>query len=183
MPLIKEDGKFNKALYFDGSDDYVDVGNFDVAGDEITIMAWVNPDVFWTYPRIVAKVDNSDKYYFSLNINGNGQLYSKVCTKSSTKTVIASTAMLTHKWSFVVMVYDGAALKLYLNGQKVGEASLTGNLLTNSQAQVWLGNSPPSSFNHVLYGCIDEVAILDAALTNSEVEEFYQAQGYGFKSQ
>ena len=52
-------GFAGKALSFDGYDDYVDLGNFDVSGNQMTLSAWIRADRYnhLTYEdvRIISK--------------------------------------------------------------------------------------------------------------------------------
>ena len=76
-------------------------------------------------------------------------------------------------WYYVVLTYDGTALRLYVNGTERKNTPLTGNLSIIS-SPVYIGNktsSPPDYFN----GSIANVAISSYALAPCEILARYQA--------
>jgi hypothetical protein len=87
-----------------------------------------------------------------------------------------STAVRTNTWYHVAMTYDGAFLKLYVNGKLDGSAAACGPVLTSDQPLVIGGESPgPWNFN----GLIDEVSLYDRALSDTEVLSIYGAGSAG----
>jgi hypothetical protein len=66
----------------------------------------------------------------------------------------------------LVGVYDGSALRLYINGVQVASSSVSGSIRTNSNA-LFIGSSNGSS--QFFRGTIDEVAVYSTALTATQV--------------
>lgn len=75
----------------------------------------------------------------------------------------------------VVGTWDGATVRLYVNGQQVGTpGTLSGGTLAAGPANVGLGYS--SDYNgDYLTGALDEVAVYGAALTPTQVQAHYVA--------
>ena len=70
-------------------------------------------------------------------------------------------------WSHLAATYDGATLRLFVNGAQVGSRAVTGALLTSTGALRIGGNSIWGEF---FQGRIDEVRIYNRALTAAEIQ-------------
>ncbi|MFW5703888.1 MAG: LamG-like jellyroll fold domain-containing protein [Patescibacteria group bacterium] len=173
-------GQENTALEFDGSNDSVDVGTFDIAGSALTIAGWVYIDDFGVSDaRIISKatgVAEQDHYFMVSTIDhyGSKRLRFRLKTGGSTTTLIAnSTGVLsTGQWVHVAAVYDGSSMILYKNGVAVGSTSKSGSLSTNNTVPVWIGNNPTN--DRPFDGKIDELAIYDRALSATEIQQLAQ---------
>ena len=169
-------GQVDGALDFDGSDDYVGLGNLNASADSLTISAWINADTFTHLSRqdarIVSKATGtaSQDHYFMLSTiksNGATRLRFRLMTNGLTTTLFGSGGVLTSStWIHVAAVYDGAQMRLYQDGVEVGNTSKTGNIDQNAVA-VWIGRNPDGK--RPFDGRIDEVYIYDQALTAAEI--------------
>jgi hypothetical protein len=165
---------------FDGVDDHVDVGTFDVAGSALTLAAWIYPEDLANCGlndcRILSKATGtaeSDHYFMLSTIESGGstRLRFRLKTDNSTSTLIAGTGDLPENaWVHAAAVYDGANMHLYLNGALVGSLGKTGSLTGNPSASVWIGGNPPGSTERPWAGGIDEVRIYDRALSAGEIQ-------------
>ena len=140
------------AARFDGRNDYVDVGRMDVTGNRLTILAWINVNHFGAGDgRIISKATGTwtSQHYWMLstyNSSGNNRLRFRLRTQGSTSTLIASSGSLTtDQWIFAAAVYDGSSMRLYKNGIQVGSRSKSGDINTNSDVPVYIGDNPPGS--------------------------------------
>lgn len=143
----------NSAARFDGRNDYISVGNLDVAGDAMTIVAWFKADS-WdgsTDARIISKATGTttDNHFWMLSTTqheGQMRLRFRIRSNGWTKTLYASSGDLqTGQWYCGAAVYDGVDMVLYLNGVEVGRTAKTGDLNTDSTVPVYIGENPPGS--------------------------------------
>ena len=67
-------------------------------------------------------------------------------------------------WTHVAASYDGAHLRLFVDGAEAGSVPKTGRLDTNASAAVWIGANPPDGYA-AFRGLIDDVRIYRSALT------------------
>lgn len=85
-------------------------------------------------------------------------------------------------WTHLLATYNGAKLRLYINGTYQAEASATGNLSSNSTRSFWLGrrgsNTSGSPDSWAWFGDIAEVAIWQAVLDDAEITSL----GKGFSA-
>ena len=92
----------------------------------ITLEAWVNPSsVSGSTPRtIISKLDypnqpNGSQSAYLLGLTNNGRLFFTVSATGSARTnttLVTTQTLPINQWSFIVATYDGAALRIYLNG-------------------------------------------------------------------
>ncbi len=173
---------FNNHLLFDGVNDYVDLNKMDVSGSAITLEALFNSsDVAGCVNqdcRIISKaVDvNRDDHYWMLSTVSSGAntvLRFRLKTNGSTiTTTLSATAgiLSDNTWYHAAATYDGATMKIYLDGNEVGSTPKTGSITTNAAADTWIGNNPALATNRPWKGGIDEVRIWNVARTPSELQ-------------
>ena len=167
------------ALDFDGGDDYVDVGTFDLTGESLTIAAWILSrnlaNCSSSDCRILSKATSTAEadHWFMLSTIGSGSsamLRFRLKTDGVTTTLIAGNGGLPEDtWVHAAAVYDGSTMKLFLDGISVGSTPKSGNLSTNAGVSVWIGGNPPDAFAKPWDGLVDEVRIYDRALTVGEI--------------
>lgn len=151
--VVGATGYSGRAAEFDGYNDYLSCGTFDVTGSNLSLVALFRADT-WdgsTDARIISKAVGTveeDTYWMLSTTESNGamRLRFRVRAGGSTRTLVASSGNLsTATWYLAVAVYNGTDMILYLNGAEVGRTSKGGNLATNSSAPVYIGECPPGS--------------------------------------
>jgi hypothetical protein len=70
----------------------------------------------------------------------------------------------------VAATYDGAAMRLFLDGTLVGSMPKTGPVARDPDVEAWIGSNP-GTFDQVFDGRIDEVRIVGTALTAPEIAQ------------
>ena len=166
-------GRVGNALQFDGLGSYVAVPDSDSLDctTALSIEAWVKTDVVTgdgVTRRIVDKgsayaLAASEQIYFKLYTNGAARGIGYTWSSSDIGV-----------WHHIVGTYDAAGgnnnVKLYQDGQLVGQMTTTGNLdATTSILNIGRQGSTSGRFD----GIIDELRIYNRALTSSEVTDHY----------
>ena len=164
------DGKFGKALKFNGETDWIEVPHDPILTVEnsVTVMAWINAerhtgpnDARWQ--GILSKSNNPRSYSFytespseCLHLAAGG---GSVCAGK----------IELNKWQHVVGQVDNGTHRYWLNGENVGEYggknALPGAADTSP---VFVGTSAEGA-SRLFLGLIDEVRIWNRALTEEEV--------------
>jgi hypothetical protein len=154
---------------FDGVDDYMDFGNlpqFNITND-ITIEAWVKMATIGGDQKIVTKFGDilNDDAYSLHTVNGEPQFQ----LKFGPTWVIASAGMTlnVNEWYHVVGIYDGATMKIYVNGVEQSSIAQTGIFEASASTFKIGGWAGVESWN----GSIDEVRVWNAARTETEIRE------------
>jgi len=156
----------NGEIVFDGVDDYVDCGNdssLDVTS-EITVSAWVKYDSFSTTPHVVGKLSTGPTNGYMLwTTTGGVATFSIAATTESTAT---SSALNTGTWYHLAGTYDGANVKLYVDGSLVDTTARAGAIgVASNNCRV--GEATHTSVP--LDGSVRHPQIFNRALTAAEV--------------
>jgi len=158
--------------------------------DALTIEAWVNPSSSsgnaartivskFDYASRVPKAMNSS---FFLGTTNSGRPFFVLSPKGSAvtnATLIAAESLPTNQWSFVVATYDGAAMRLYVNGDLRAQTNYNGGIFAGTSA-LGIGALPYlSSLVQSFSGLIDEVSLYNRALSGGEMQAIYNADVVG----
>ena len=76
------------------------------------------------------------------------------------------TAVPVGRWSDVAVTYDGATLRLYVNGDEVSRRGAAG-AIQSSGDPLWIGGNRP--YGEFFHGVIDEVRVYSRALDAGEI--------------
>ncbi|MBN1385212.1 MAG: LamG domain-containing protein, partial [Elusimicrobia bacterium] len=157
------------ALDFNGSSNYVDCGqdsSFDF--DYFTVEAWVK---FGSTSgnRVIASIDDGTNRRWALYLLNGNTLRFFVFNNNSWVSPDYSWVPATDTWYHIVGV-KGDYVRTYINGHEVGTAQYQPGATDKDAMDLRIGRgSYPGWFD----GIIDEVRILDRALTSEEVEASY----------
>ena len=176
-------GKYAGALKFDGVNDYVDLGKFNVSGSAISFALWIKPDELRDEndARFISKAvnDSVQGHHWMLSSGGwNGKyLRFRLKTGQYTKTLISKTGVLqTDKWQHVAATYNGSRMRLYLNGQQIASTAKTGSLAVGD-VSVALANQPLGAGSRPYKGRLDDMRIYNRALTSQEIQQIMNDAG------
>ena len=175
------DGKFNKALLFDGKANLVEIPHSESLNitEAITIEFWFTKagktSDAQPYPRPVSKgqstVDNG-AYGVWVADQPTGQ---DIGLRSSSGLNLPSGATPDYgdgEWHHVAATYDGEVGKIYLDGEIIADAPAGGGLAeTDDPLHIGDGNDE-RHFN----GGVDEVRIYNRALAEEEVLQNFNAK-------
>jgi len=179
---ILHDG--NGAADFDGWDDHIDLGRqVNIHGRQMTILAWFRANDFRRDDgRIVSKAYGTDagQHLWMLSTTRTGGRYRlrfRLQALGGTRTLVASSGDLEPgRWYFAAATYDGLRMRLYLNGDLVGQCFKFGNIATSDWVDTWIGGNPSGDRDRAWHGQIDEVALLARTLSAEQIRELYQAR-------
>ncbi|MFA5911139.1 MAG: Calx-beta domain-containing protein [Vicinamibacterales bacterium] len=161
-------GKNGNALSFDGVNDLVTVA--DTAALDVTrttLMAWLRPSSLGSWRSVVLK-ETTNGLAYALYANDNASRPAGFVNLGSTDRSANGTAtMPLNAWTHVAMTYDGANIRLYVNGVLVRTRAYAGNIITSARALTIGGNS---IWGEWFAGLIDDVRIYNRALTLAEVQ-------------
>ena len=175
-------GKYGGALSFDGTDDYVDCGNdasLDITGD-ISVEAWINP--------IDSGEGGLGHIFKKLNIlmfmkgAGDENIIFRIKVGGAIKEAVSTGDVVSYNsWHYVVGVFDGTNVLVYVDGVKFTGSATAGPIDGHSSADLIIGTDSVSA-SYTFNGTIDEVRIYNRALTADEIQMSYYSNLQKFSS-
>ena len=167
-------GKIGGALEFDGSNDYVDIGNSLSPVNNFTVAAWVNPAKSDINLEIISKGnDGTDTQWELTTSTPAGQVDFRAVLSGVGSSGVRSTQSLpVGSWTFLVGTYDGTSWRIYWNGALDKISTMPGPVVTSSALYIGAIDNAGSP-GKFWEGLIDDVRLYDRVLTNSEIQSLY----------
>jgi YVTN family beta-propeller protein len=162
-------GKNGGALQFDGTNDRVSIaGSSSLAvSTAMTLEAWVYPTLAQSGWRTIMQKETDAYVLNASNGGGAGQPSGGGTLGGGFDYVASGTALALNTWSHVALTYDGAMLRLYVNGVQVATAARTGAIQTTT-SPLWLGGNNP--YGEHFAGRIDDTRVYNRALSQAEIQ-------------
>lgn len=175
--VSRDAGRFGYAARFDGSAENSITFPYDPAlglSDAITLSAWVyrEGDGQQSVSVIVGRpfLDRPGHQQYSLGLNADNEIRWRLRFGSDLVNVF-SDPIPERKWTHVVGTYDGAVMRLYIDGELSSERSRSGSF--NAVPAPLLIGTDPDADGRRYAGRVDEIALYDTALTPDEVSLLY----------
>jgi hypothetical protein len=163
------DGRFGRALSFDGTSDWVripDANQLDLTTG-MTLEAWVYPQSTGSYRTVLLKQRPGDlayALYGSAPSNPSAQL---TVGANDYRMANASSPLTMNTWSHLATTFDGATLRLYINGVLTSSVAYSGSLTVSANDLFIGGNAVWSEW---FDGKIDEVRVYNRPLAATEIQ-------------
>jgi hypothetical protein len=163
-------GKYGNGLSFDGVNDWISVSDSNSLDltTGMTLMAWVGPTALaGSWRTVIFKEGGPGSVDYSLYAAEStnkplGQVYI-----DGEQNALGTSSLATGVWTHLAATYDGAMLKLYVNGVLAGSKAVSGSVTPTTGALRIGGNGIWSEW---FQGLIDEVRIYNRALTQTEIQ-------------
>ncbi|WP_211266848.1 LamG-like jellyroll fold domain-containing protein [Nonomuraea candida] len=161
-------GRYGGALSFNGLLSWVDVPDSAALRltTGMTLEAWVRPSSVSGWRTVIMK-RHSGGLAYALSAGAPDQLPHVRVHTSAQSDLPGPAALPVNTWSHLAATYDGAVLRLYVNGAQVAQQAVTGALRTDGASLRIGGNG---LLNQVFSGQIDEVRVYDRALTPAQIQ-------------
>jgi hypothetical protein len=158
-------GKYGSGLAFNGSNALVsvaDAASLDLSTG-MTLEAWVNPtSTASSWRDVIFK--SVDMYYLEGASPKGG---APAAGGTFTGPLYGTGVLPILSWSHLATTYDGATLRLYVNGVQVASRAQTGAIRVSGGTLSIGGNA---AFGQYWIGRIDEVRIYNRALSASQIQ-------------
>lgn len=173
-PTLTE-GASGNGYYFDGDGDYIKVNAISGLGVEQTKMLWIYMDAY-PLPHDVYLIDEGGNNNWIELIDSDGNGVPEVRAGFSGSNCFDSDGEIeTGNWYHIAVVsWSSGDVAIYING--VLDSSSSGFSATNEPQAILIGGDTVSNIAS-FKGIIDEVAIFNRALTDSEIQQVYQNVG------
>ncbi|MDJ0755910.1 MAG: Calx-beta domain-containing protein [Ardenticatenaceae bacterium] len=166
-PLNGVDGRYGRALNFDGSDDQLNVAGVDITNRSFTISAWAQRENIGSASYILSQGTLQFNEGLQFGFLSNDRF---LCSFYGSNQLISSAAYTDSDWHHWACTYDADTkrLELYRDGVNIGGTTTTvdyqgsGDLLIGQRF---------SATNYDFAGSIDEINIFDRAMTAGEIDD------------
>ena len=155
-----------------GGANWVNLGDLDVAGTQLTVEALITRTAASPGSNIVSKHTNPSDVNYLLRPGGF-----EITTTNGYFSVGSSVAINLNQTYHVAATYDGSFIRYYVNGCLTGQAACTGNMFQNNLLAA-IGNQSNCQCEPFT-GYIDEVRIWNVARTQAQIQASMNTVGAG----
>ncbi|MCU0642403.1 MAG: CehA/McbA family metallohydrolase [archaeon] len=181
-------GKFGNALSFDGTNDYVDLGNppqLQITGN-MGVSMWVKFNQIPTGTTVYALINKNEAGGYGIIANevASGKLETYFYVGGAYRLAgVPLSSLGAGRWYHVAGTYDGSYVNLYVDGVKVSSVAATGAMSSTAMPLLIGANPGPSSNTEFFNGLIDEVSLYSRSLSDSEILNMYKKGALDLKFQ
>ncbi|MDE0484010.1 MAG: LamG domain-containing protein [Candidatus Poribacteria bacterium] len=172
-PKKWQDGKFGKALEFNGNNVYVEVeANDSIILEELTIVAWANlkPSKGTRWQSIMMRGQNPRNYL--LVVDRDTQTLQLSITKGAPGAWAGpkgGPVITDDGWHHLAGVFgEDEGLVIYTDGEEVGKQAYSKPSLDANPSRMRIGDG--SDGGHQCEGLLDEVALFDVPLSQEDIK-------------
>jgi hypothetical protein len=164
----------NQYLHFDKVDDFVQLPNgsqYFSGSSQLSITGWFYCDALaYGQGYMGFRAGSGTAEFYLIQLNYGVMECRLVTTAGFYEYVSPVNTIIPQVWQHIAWIYDGSAIKLYVNGVLKGSSAASGIFLGET-VTFGIGKSILGGFNFVYGGRIDEVAAWDKALTQTEIQD------------
>ena len=142
----------------------------------ISIEAWIKADSWGnnSWENVIVSKDGwaSGNEGYTLRAGANGTLSFNFSGAGTWREVTSSPTMAIGKWYHVAGTYDGATMRIYINGEEVGTTAYSGSI-TNGNYPLTIGGAAYTvGGTRYFDGNIDEVRIWSEPIPETEIKDY-----------
>jgi len=183
-------GKIGYAQYFtnatDGRYDLIDCGDsplWDISGNQITLEAWVRHSILPS-THVYGILNHKgwyDGYSLYVNYGGGSTLKTTFSLPGDTNQLVGANDVTASSWHHIVAIYDGALMRIYVDGVQDPNVMVKYNNIEPSSAEkgFWIGHGDQpkdKAWSAEWLGYIDEVRVSTTSRSAAWIQTEYQNQ-------
>ena len=153
------------AMTLDGTLDRLESAPFVVADDALGVSAWVRPDVVGGDRVLVAQGDPQSTGSFELALSGSTPRIRLRLDGQVTE--LAGGSVPAGGWHHVAATWDGATVRLFVDGSSVGSAAAVGSMAADGPAPVVIGADPSGA--RAFDGTVGQIRLAPSAWSTAQV--------------
>jgi len=164
------DGKIAKAQDFDGTDDYIDMGDvLDPLTNDFTVTAWIKLNNYDDWNQVVAKSSGGNGF-ITMTQQTTGELRIRL---GSTANKIGIAVVPLDTWTHITYVFDRSANCIgYINGTEIGTLDISGESSSIDVADTFKIGLTATSY---IDGTIDEARTSTIVRTTAWIKVSYNS--------
>jgi hypothetical protein len=164
----------NQYLHFDRIDDFVQLPNgsqYFSGSNQLSLTGWFYCDeLAYGQGYMGFRAGSGTAEFYLIQLNTGVMECRLVTTAGFFEYVAPANTVIPQVWQHIAWIYDGTAIKLYVNGILKGSSAASGNF-TGETVTFAIGKSILGGFNFVYGGRVDEVSAWNKALTQTEIQD------------
>jgi len=165
------DGKFGKALEFNGEKDFVQVPD-----DKNLLLLNGGTLMVWAYIKTTSGHASWPRIMIKSNTNGGTNGYDFLFDRANGYAVRfcvggacnSYTPVPTDSWHHIAVTFDGKEINVYVDGAKTGNLTQPGSAIDTSGSPLNIGNGIAQ--DRPFQGIYDEIRIFNRALKQDEIK-------------
>jgi hypothetical protein len=163
-------GKYGGALSFNGQSSRVTINDSTSLhlSSGMTLEAWVSPtSVPTSWQDVIYK--EKDIYFLEAgsSLSKNPPAVGATFSSDGDLYLAGISSLAAKTWTHLAATYDGATLRLYVNGVQIASRSIADSLTSSTKALQIGGDA---AFGQYFQGTIDEVRVYNRALAPAEIQ-------------
>ena len=165
------------SLTFDGTDDYVELGNTNTLLGNFSVSAWIRPtSVTGAYQTPVGKrVTAAGACNYEIAIDTSSAKFAWYSANGSASDYVQSSQVLSNDtWYNLIVTVSGTTLNMYANGSNVKSAHTLSNAIVANSASLAFGRAGSYTAEY-FPGQILQVAMWDTTLSAGNVTSLYNS--------
>ncbi len=171
--IVDENCLKTSCIKLNGGGDWVQIDNnteVDITNNQITLMAWVKINKIDGDVGIVLKNEsNPEKDNYALIVSQSRFVSFRTTTESGMVRLDDSANRLElNEWYHLAGSYDGATMKVYINGELILEEAQSGNIISTNEPLL-IGRRALGD-ERFFSGWIDEVSVWSRGLSLAEIK-------------
>ncbi|HDS07010.1 MAG TPA: T9SS type A sorting domain-containing protein, partial [Bacteroides sp.] len=163
-----KNGLAGSAAHFNGNDNYIRITNNDLLNfqEAISIACWIFIDAFTGGEQYPLSHGNWDNRY-KISISDNRFRFT-LNNSNSVRDLDSEKIPVPGQWHYLVTVYDGADMEIWIDGKLDAFASFSG-LISQTLYDLTFGQHLPGENGYNFLGSLDAVSIFDYALSAEQI--------------
>ena len=167
------------AFHFNGNGDQINIPHSPelTPAEQVTVSVWCNAETLEGKNLVSSgtHVNITQRSFYVWGPDEMGQCRFRINAGGVEEDVFSSASFGTSEWIHVIGTYDGAHMKLYVNGQLEGELDKSGLMNQHGYGTTIGGNIFYAWSDYWFQGRIDDVGIWSRALSEEEVFTLHNA--------
>lgn len=171
-------GKINSAFNFNGTDDYIDLGDpvMDATDEQLTLAMWIKPTSLASNLKFVGKRQTAGNNGYAFGFEGATAGDPLIFTINGVVDQNSDASGLTTNFHHVAVTYDKVNIKFYVDGSLLSTHAQTGEIDSAGATKLFFGaTSVDDVAANFFNGIMDDVRIYNKALSLAEIQAIYNS--------
>ena len=174
LTTLKAQPGSGKMLDFNGSSNYVDCGSINLSSNQITLQGWIRVHSFKSASPYITSLFGIEQTGSHAAVRlGDGNLAPEkvqfILLFGSTHIKLnGNTTLSNNTWYHIAATYDGATMKIYINGVLDASVAQTGTFTASSTFEI--GRNYASS--RIIDGELDDISVFNTALSQTTIRNW-----------